>query len=92
MLPQLSNPHLICSADEMLFNSLFLITVVVLLDFPGKSHSTHNLISLHVEFNVNNPITLISVSFPFPSELKQLQANWTQFTRIYWFLEALMVL
>lgn len=40
-----------------------------LWDFPGKSNSTHILISFlwlnHVEGNVNNPITLIILSFPF---------------------------
>jgi len=51
-----------------------------LQDFPGKSHSTHILISFlrlnHVEGNVNNPITLIIISFSLPKIERQQQADW----------------
>lgn len=69
-----------------------------LQDFPGKSYSTHILISFlwlnHVEGNVNNPITLIIISFfsiVCSPKIDQRQADWSvetpSFTLLYWFLK-----
>lgn len=48
--------------------------------FPGKSHSTQILISFlqlsHVEGNVNNPITLIIISFSSLKIDQQQQGDW----------------
>lgn len=63
-----------------------------LQDFPGKSNSTHILISFlrlnHVEGNVNNPITLIILSFPFflvfPTKIKR-GIGWTHSPSLVFF-------